>query len=58
MANARSSSGWMLSPSGAGRNGVRPALPVKPLSADLCLGLGGINAERGEGDHFFFALYR
>jgi hypothetical protein len=31
---------------------------VKPLGADLCLGIGGLNAERGEGDHFFFALYR
>jgi hypothetical protein len=29
---------------------------VKPLSADLCLGLGGINAPRSHGDHFFFAL--
>ncbi len=29
---------------------------VKPLSPSLCLGLGGIDAERGEGDHFFFAL--
>lgn len=29
---------------------------VKPLSATLCLGLGGINAPRGRGDHFFFAL--
>lgn len=29
---------------------------VKPLSPTLCLGLGGINAARGRGDHFFFAL--
>ena len=29
---------------------------VKPLSSTLCLGLGGINATRGRGDHFFFAL--
>jgi hypothetical protein len=29
---------------------------VKPLSEDLCLGIGGVDAERGEGDHFFFAL--
>jgi hypothetical protein len=31
---------------------------VKPLSADLCLCIGGINAPRGQGDHFFFALQR
>lgn len=31
---------------------------IKPLTADLCLGLGGVNAERGEGDHFFFSLAR
>ncbi len=29
---------------------------VKPLSASLCLGIGGIDAPRGHGDHFFFAL--
>ena len=29
---------------------------VKVLSPALCLGLGGINAPRGQGDHFFFAL--
>ncbi len=29
---------------------------VKPISASLCLGIGGINAPRGRGDHFFFAL--
>jgi hypothetical protein len=29
---------------------------VKPLSASLCLGIGGVNAPRGRGDHFFFAL--
>ncbi len=31
---------------------------VKPLSESLCLGLGGIDGEVGEGDHFFFALTR
>lgn len=31
---------------------------VKPLSDDLCLGLGGINAGPGYGDHFFFSLRR
>lgn len=31
---------------------------VKPLSSGLCLGIGGINAGRGEGDVFFFALQR
>jgi len=31
---------------------------VKPLSATLLLGLAGINADRGAGDHFFFALER
>lgn len=31
---------------------------VKPLSDELCLGIGGINAEKGAGDHFFFALLR
>lgn len=29
---------------------------IKPLSSTLCLGIGGINAPRGRGDHFFFAL--
>lgn len=29
---------------------------VKPLGDALCLGLGGINAPRGDGDLFFFAL--
>jgi hypothetical protein len=29
---------------------------VKRLSPSLCLGIGGINAPRGQGDHFFFAL--
>lgn len=29
---------------------------VKPLSEGLCLGIGGINARRGSGDHFFFGL--
>lgn len=31
---------------------------VKPLTDTICLGLGGINAERGDGDQFFFALER
>jgi hypothetical protein len=30
---------------------------VKPLSSTLCLGLGGVNAATGFGDHFFFALW-
>jgi hypothetical protein len=29
---------------------------IKPLPDGRCLGLGGINAERGQGDHFFFEL--
>ncbi len=31
---------------------------VKPLSPTRMLGLGGINADRGEGDHFYFVLER
>ena len=31
---------------------------VKPLGPDLYLGFGGMNAEVGSGDHFFFALTR
>lgn len=31
---------------------------VKPLDDSLCLGIGGLNAERDEGDLFFFALER
>ena len=31
---------------------------VKPLSANLCIAIGGINEEAGPGDHFFFALQR
>ncbi|MCZ7686683.1 MAG: hypothetical protein M5U28_51215 [Sandaracinaceae bacterium] len=31
---------------------------VKPLSDELLLGLGGVSAREGEGDHFFFALTR
>ena len=31
---------------------------IKPLSDELCLGMGGINDVRGRGDHFFFALER
>ena len=29
---------------------------VKPLSERWMLGIGGINKDRGEGDHFYFAL--
>jgi hypothetical protein len=29
---------------------------VKPLGSELCLGLGGLNADAGRGEHFFFAL--
>ncbi len=31
---------------------------VTPLSDDLCLGMGGMNAPRGEGELFFFLLDR
>ncbi len=31
---------------------------VKQLTGNLVLGLGGLNAGPGEGDHFFFALSR
>jgi hypothetical protein len=31
---------------------------VKPLDDSMCLGIGGLNAERGEGDLFYFALER
>jgi hypothetical protein len=31
---------------------------LKPLSADLCLGIAGLNAPRGRGDLRFFALAR
>ncbi len=31
---------------------------VKPLSERWVLGIGGINADRGEGDHFWFVLER
>lgn len=31
---------------------------LKPLSDELMLGLGGVNAGRDQGDHFFFALQR
>lgn len=31
---------------------------VKPLGPDLCLGIGGINAPRGRGELFYFALER
>ena len=31
---------------------------VKPLDDGLVLGIGGSNAGRGRGDHFFFALER
>lgn len=29
---------------------------VKPLSDTVCLGIGGVNAPRGEGELFFFLL--
>jgi hypothetical protein len=29
---------------------------IKPLSDSLVLGIGGVNADRGDGDHFYFAL--
>ncbi len=31
---------------------------VKPLGPDHALGLGGINAPRGQGEHFWFELRR
>lgn len=31
---------------------------IKPLSPDLCLGMGGVNAEKGRGDLFFFGMER
>jgi len=31
---------------------------LKPLSADVLLGIGGINAGPGDGDHFFYAMVR
>jgi hypothetical protein len=31
---------------------------IKPLADGTILGLGGIDAGRGEGDHFFFELRR
>jgi hypothetical protein len=31
---------------------------VKPLSDRIVLGLGGVNAPAGQGEHFFFALER
>ncbi|MFO0556440.1 MAG: hypothetical protein U0269_00335 [Polyangiales bacterium] len=31
---------------------------VKPLSDELCLGIGGINADKGIGDHFYYLLQR
>jgi hypothetical protein len=31
---------------------------VRPLSPDLCLGIGGLNDGPGLGDLFFFALHR
>jgi hypothetical protein len=39
---------------------IRQALydEVRPLTADLCLGLGGLNRPTGEGELFFFALSR
>lgn len=29
---------------------------VRPLAPDLCLGLGGLNRDVDQGDHFFFLL--
>jgi hypothetical protein len=39
---------------------VRGALydEVRPLSPRWWIGIGGINADVGEGDHFFFGLQR
>ncbi len=39
---------------------IRSALydELKPLGDDLLLGIGGVNAGRGEGDHFFYAMVR
>lgn len=31
---------------------------VKPLTSSLALGMGGLWADAGRGDHFFFALLR
>jgi hypothetical protein len=31
---------------------------VKPLDETQCLGIGGINRQRGRGEHFFFSLTR
>jgi len=31
---------------------------VKPLTSSTCLGIGGLNADRGQGEQFFFALER
>lgn len=31
---------------------------VKPIDAQLCLGIGGLNAPKGRGERFFFALVR
>ena len=31
---------------------------LKPLGEDLCVGIGGLNAEAGQGEQFFFALER
>jgi hypothetical protein len=31
---------------------------VRPISDEVCLGLGGVNGKRGRGDHFFFELDR
>ena len=31
---------------------------VKQLTGSIVLGIGGMNADAGEGDHFFFALSR
>ncbi len=31
---------------------------IKTLSENILLGIGGVNAEKGQGDHFFFAIER
>jgi hypothetical protein len=31
---------------------------VRPMSEELCLGLGGVNGKRGRGDQFYFELTR
>lgn len=31
---------------------------LKPLSPNLCLGMGGVNADKGRGDLFYFGMER